>query len=311
MKRKLYLAPIYGLCNRLIMIASAMRICKQSNLELEIVWTDQDHPFSERRHFWGPLSSYFETDLLQSTFPLVGENVYMPKSMRQDRFVLTNSDLCRDSLYILNWTHAILKESDLTISKENLTHQINCCLRDLCKPSKDVIEYAAKHYPNGFILAKEKQDAPDFIGLHIRKGAIINTNDMIVMGHHDIPNFEIFVATLKVLRQTGIQKVFISSQRKEDTEELVALLNLHGIETLNHKTDHFPEAPLNNENQPEHITKAVCDFLGLANSRHVISSTASTFGAVAAMLTGNSRYIVSRQNNLVVANSFIMSGSGL
>lgn len=293
------------------MIASAMRICKQSNLELEIVWTDLDHPFSERRHFWGPLSSYFETDLIQSQFPLVGENVYIPKSMRQDRFVLRNTDLCREALYILNWTHAILKESDFAISNETLTYQINRCLRDLCKPSRDVIEYATQHYPNEFILGNEKQAAPDFIGLHIRKGAILDTNNKVYMGYHDIPNHEIFVSTLKVLRQTRIQKIFISSQRKEDTEELCALLSLHGIETLSHNIEEFPETPSNNENRPEHVLKAICDFLGLANSRHVISTTASTFGAVASMLTENSRYILSRHQNIVEANGFLMSGFGL
>jgi len=311
MSQKFFLVPVYGLANRLLMIASAYRLCQRFGYELVLIWSDLDHPLSERRHYWGNFGEYFDTNINQISHPLTGKHVLIPCSKREDRFVIANTEFGPWDIYLERWTHAIFSEDDFNLDPRHLTEEYRFIFKHLIKPSANTNHYLEVHYSHLMSSLEQAKDDSQMLGLHIRKGANIDVHNHTYVNYHSIGNIQIFKNTLVALQHLSLKKVFISCQVRRDLEEIKSLLELHGITVFHHSLESFPDPPLNNQNSDVQIRKSVCDFLMLSKSTVVMSTQNSTFGALAALISGRPRLIMGTHGNIEVLPSTLLSGGGL
>jgi len=287
------------------MITSAFRVAELKGYELSLVWSE--HVTDHGQHFHGPFSYYFDSEFQESRPPLRGVNVRLPKPVEGYSFTLDDSIFDGHDIYVSEWTHNIFLSSDLAnYSFNTLTDSYYDYLNRVTLPSVAVKSYMNQHYE-----IDEGFDRLNFLGVHVRKGAFIGNLDHAFSNAQAISNSLISLSTLRVLKYLNRDSVFLCGQNPQDIEEVCLWLRCFGVKLMTHSTQSFPPPPMTASNSPIHSVKAVADFVTLRSSANVLSTSTSTFGALASLRPSNIRFIMKPDGSIAVLSTILGSGSGI
>jgi hypothetical protein len=307
-KPRLFLTPLFGLGNRLIMITSALRIAEKMDYELVIVWLE-DHIYGGDKHFHGPFSTYFSANIDETTFPLREKRVFLPRPTGEaiGGFTICDSTFDGTDLYILEWTHNIFLSSDQRLSTQLLTSQLFDYLARVINPTERIHRYISENYE-----CTDRFEINNYLGIHIRKGANISNGATDYLVAHSISNSAIAMAALRVVQHLSITSVFICGQVHNDIREVVMVLRSFGLAIMSHSAATFPFQPgADHVNSAVHSDKMITDFVLLQKSRHVLSSSLSTFSALASFRPRGLRFVITPDESVHALGTELGSGSGI
>ena len=285
------------------MILSAARLAKKYSRELVLVWSEKEIPFDTATHFVGPLYEYLETGISEISFPLQGEEVYIPKVATSSRYVISESDFLYRNLYIAGWTHFILVESDFSLSPLGLTSELRDALLEILNPTPYLQDYMTLNYIG-------LDNFAETLGVHCRAGGHISPTDMT---SYSVPPQTIYEAACRVMEEENLSTVFLCGQDKTQLSLLSDVFRSRGVYVVHHRLDDFPTATTDRSNTRHHVQQAVADLILLSRSTHILSSALSTFGAVASLASGRCRFVLHGldKKTLYRLPSEVFSGSGL
>ena len=290
--------PVFGLGNRLIMIASALRLAELYERNLVIIWSEKLVPLHEKRHFEGKLSRFLETNIPELDYPIGGGTFYIPK-METRRYCLKEEHLENDNIYVFGWTHFVLSTNDLYLEPRDLSSEMRTYLKRILRPTLETSTYIKDNYT---LLSGE------YLGIHCRGGAHISAADNL---KYNTPSNIIFKGALHVLSQYNLNAVMLSGQDVQLLAELVDMFKSAGISVSHHILDRFaPVSPLG-DNNTSNIFQAIADIILLSQSRVVLSTASSTFGAVASLCAGPERFLFRSPSELISIESEVFTGFGL
>jgi len=304
-KPRLFISPINGLGNRLLMITSAFRVASLKDYALVIVWMESAIP-SGRKHFHGPFSTYFETGISEIAWPLTGEKVFLPERIGAGAFILDDSIFDGSDIYLGDYfTHNIFLKSDFLDRRSTIDEHYYSCLKRILTPSEDTALYLQENYVSDVGFEE------DYLGIHIRKGGFLSNEVPDYIFAHNINNSMMALSALKVLAHLSKRSAFICGQNYNDAAEVAFLLRNFGVSVMVHRENTFPHPLPDHTNSAQHSTKAVADLITLQKSSNVLSTYFTTFGLFASIRPNNIRFVVNPGGAIASYPTSLLSGNGL
>jgi len=315
----IYLEPMFGLANRLIMIISAIRFAQAVGHELEVIWHNELVGFGSNPHFAGPLDQFFPDLARFSSRRPENISLFFPKSLAPFRTVYDPRTFLHTDVFISGWTHFILLPHDFEEGAGRLL-------------TKDLRDIANKRLLNGFRLNSQSSDlrlVSDFLlaeslrgfdlGIHIRTDKFISTTD------RDDPSFLSRELTesdfYELIRKYTVDasrplRIFVCGVSSVSIEGVsnIALQFGHSVFSLPHA---IRESAISIEASSLYNSISVVsdfaqclDFVLLSRCNLVVTWAPSTFGGLASLVAGKGR-VVKMNNQLQLIGSDVFSGLGL
>jgi hypothetical protein len=310
--RILYLEPHHGLGNRLIMILSALRICRRVGYSLQVIWRNNMAGEASEFHYFAPLDTYFCIDAIFISHLPPGINVHIPKYLSEDRSIIDETTFDGQNVYISGWTHFLLLPQDLTeTGKIQFTIELQQIASVSLRPMSLLQEWINRCYP-----LDDKSVGPFFLlGVHLRGGGHLGggplgTNPGLT---NNIPNLKTVLDNLDRLlpSSNGSDSVFVGGAPSQ-LSEVRKFVESKGFKVYSDpnfaqiKTqDYFTSEPTLQSD-----LNACRDFYLLMKCINVFTSFETTFGNFAAILGGADRY-VTYQGKLVKMPPYALTGSGV
>jgi hypothetical protein len=291
--RQLCCDLVNGLGNRLLTMASTLRISAILDLRPKFNWVEDESA-------GGSISDYWNEDFVHGEWPTENLNFVSIRSHMGSNFILKNDlkDQSHPVNIIKGWNHVIFFEQELFALlggckkvQKRVTREITYFLRYLVeafKPKTNALEIPRiSHYD---------------LGVHIRTHTGLRDNSFN-WGNTNI-NFHV-KSILRALDLIGKgNNVFIAMPNSEKKNEILDRLDRTGVNI------YFANS-WTTETHQEAINLAMCEVMELCKSSHIYRRNISTFSAVSSLIAGNTEFVYDETGNFNQREPLLFSGCAL
>jgi len=278
----LYCEPTYGLGNRLMMIASAIRLSKKWDYELVIVW--KDHSMScDYNAIFGEKFNYITESPSLPSYPT---DLY-------PRVFINYDEIKGNDLYIKGF-HFIFSLDDLNTPPAQITNELKHSWHEIV-PSNEVLD---KYLRNSFDL-----------GIHVRRPVDIEVG---VTSFETITNWtkpsDAFISNIakNTIIKNNVRSIYICSPSQETINVIkdnLSDLNVNITISCSHNAwDLHNKLPL---------VEAYVDMLHLASCKHIIRHYLSTFSALPSLVSADTEVIYTDEDKAYERQPLVFSGAAL